>query len=116
MGFVDSVKKCFSHFTDFTDRASRSEFWWFTLFAVVVQAVLSSLVVALGNALLQIIVLIPIAIIIITSLSVGARRLHDRNMSGWWQLISIIPFGTFVLIVLWALPGTAGANDYGEEP
>jgi hypothetical protein len=50
-------------------------------------------------------------------LAVGARRLHDTNKSGWWQLLLIIPLiGFVVLVVLWCIEGDRGANQYGPDP
>jgi uncharacterized membrane protein YhaH (DUF805 family) len=55
--------------------------------------------------------------VIIPSLAVGARRLHDIGKSGWWQLISLIPIiGGIWLIVLMATNGTPGVNEYGTNP
>jgi uncharacterized membrane protein YhaH (DUF805 family) len=48
---------------------------------------------------------------------VGARRLHDTDRSGWWQLLMFIPLiGIIILIVWWASRGTPGANRFGENP
>jgi len=55
--------------------------------------------------------------IIVPSLAVSVRRLHDTNRTGWWLLLSIIPIlGTIVLVVFWCLRGTQGQNDYGDDP
>lgn len=55
--------------------------------------------------------------VIIPSLAVGTRRLHDIDRSGWWQLIVLVPFiGVIVLIVLFAKVGNAGDNKYGLDP
>ena len=97
MNFQDAVKTCLTKYVDFSGRASRPEYWWFALFIFAVSIVLSlfsdllSLVFALGT-------LLP-------SLAAAVRRLHDTERSGWWVLISLVPFvGWIVLIVLLALP------------
>lgn len=54
--------------------------------------------------------------ILIPSLAVGVRRLHDTGRSGWWLLISLIPFGVFVLLYFLASEGEAGPNQYGPNP
>lgn len=55
--------------------------------------------------------------VLLPSLAVGVRRLHDTSRSGWWMLISLVPFvGGIWLLVLMALEGTAGANRFGEDP
>ena len=55
--------------------------------------------------------------ILIPSIAVAIRRLHDTNRSGWWLLIALIPFiGALVLLVFYVLPGTVGPNKFGEDP
>ena len=88
--FPDSIKICFSKFIDFNGRASRSEFWWFMLFVVVVGTILSFVNIAL-SLLFYLVVFLP-------SLSAGARRLHDTDRSGWFLLISPIPLVNLLLL------------------
>jgi len=53
----------------------------------------------------------------VPSIAAAARRLHDTNRTGWWQLIALIPLlGAIVLIVFLALEGTAEDNQYGSRP
>jgi uncharacterized membrane protein YhaH (DUF805 family) len=55
--------------------------------------------------------------VLIPSIAVGARRLHDTDRSGWWLLIALIPFiGAIVLLVFFVLPGTQGTNRFGPDP
>jgi uncharacterized membrane protein YhaH (DUF805 family) len=103
MTFTDSVQTCFSKYADFNGCASRSEFWWWALFSWVVSFVLTwtspilCMVFALGT-------LIPY-------IAVGTRRLHDTDRSGWWQLIAIVPFiGWIVLLVFFAQEGTPNSR------
>ena len=93
MTFADSIRTCFAKYADFNGTASRSEFWWFMLFIVLVGAALSLLSTTLAS-LFYLAVLLP-------DLAVGARRLHDTGKSGWWQLLLIVPLGVIVLIVFW---------------
>ncbi len=108
MSFTESIKTCFQKYVDFSGRASRSEFWWFFLFTLVVNIILTFIpvigrIVSLG--------------LLLPSLAVGARRLHDTNRTGWWQLLYFFPFlGWIALILLFAQPGTAGPNRYGLAP
>jgi len=98
MTFTESISTCFKKYADFNGCARRSEFWWFILFLVVVGIVLQfsfmlSTIFSIGT-------LVP-------SLAAGARRLHDTNRSGWWQLLWLIPVvGWIVLIVFLAQEGT----------
>jgi len=96
----------------FNGRASRSEFWWFVLFAYLVAIVISLVENALGsNGFISVIwslaLLLPI-------LGLYFRRLHDADHSAWWLLIALVPLvGAIVLIVFWATKGTPGDNKYG---
>jgi uncharacterized membrane protein YhaH (DUF805 family) len=103
MTFQESVKVCFTKYADFAGRATRSEYWWFALFVVLVSAATSVVSNTLGT-LFSLAVLVP-------SLAAAARRLHDTNRSGWWQLIALMPvIGTIVLIVFLAQEGKSEAS------
>jgi uncharacterized membrane protein YhaH (DUF805 family) len=104
-------------YTVFNGRAGRPEFWWFTLASLIVSIVLEIIGAIINGAsggraltgLYSLAVLLP-------SLGVGIRRLHDTDRSGWWLLIALIPVvGWIILIVFYASRGTAGANRYGAE-
>ena len=109
MSFTDAIKVCFAKYADFNGRAKCPEYWWFALFCFVV-AVLLEYVSSPVSWIFSLATLLP-------SLSVGSRRLHDMNKSGWLQLIWIIPIlGWIYLIYLLAQPGEAGDNQYGCPP
>lgn len=109
MLFLDAIKICFSKYVVFSGRASRSEYWWFTLFTLVIGFVIAKFVPLLG-AIFYLAVLLP-------SLAVGARRLHDTNRTAWWLLLYLLPLiGVIVLLVFFVLESTPGQNDYGENP
>jgi len=92
MTFTDSISTCFSNYATFRGTASRSEYWWFSLFTFLVAAVLQNL-----NAPAYWAFFIATTI---PSLSVGCRRLHDTDRSGWWQLLWLVPvIGWIVLII-----------------
>jgi uncharacterized membrane protein YhaH (DUF805 family) len=98
MTFQESVQACFSKYADFGGRATRSEYWWFILFIVLVS-VATSLVSDTLAALFSLATLLP-------SIAAAARRLHDTNRSGWWQLIVLVPvIGLVILIVFLAQEG-----------
>lgn len=93
MTFGKSISTCFSKFFDFKGRASRSEYWWFCLFANVV---------GFGSILVvktPVLYLLINTVLSIPVLSAGARRLHDTNRSGWWQLLYMTVIGTIPVVV-----------------
>ena len=106
MTFLKSVETCFYKYIEFNGRASRSEFWWFYLFAIICWII--------GFVLGPIIEVIIILGLLIPYIAVQARRLHDIGKSGWLQLISLIPLiGAIILIVWSATEGTKKKNKYG---
>jgi len=94
MTFAESIRTCLTKYVDFNGTASRSEFWWFILFVIVVGAVLNYFI-PLAGGLFGLAMILP-------ELAAGARRLHDTGKSGWLQLLLLIPLiGLIVLIVFW---------------
>jgi uncharacterized membrane protein YhaH (DUF805 family) len=102
-------------YTVFTGRAARTEFWMFALFNLIVSIVLGVVdsVLGLGTllaGLYSLAVLLP-------SIGVGIRRLHDTGRSGWWLLISFVPLvGLIVLLVFTIQDSQPGDNQYGPNP
>jgi len=122
MGFGEAVSTCWKKYGDFDGRAQRPEFWWWILFVTLLQIaasiVLTVLLVVFQNAgFLQwlgvLIFMIVVLAVILPSIAVSVRRLHDRDLSGWWYLLGFVPFGSIVLLVWYVLPGTPGSNRYG---
>jgi len=115
MGFSEAVKSVFSKYATITGRACRSEYWYFTLFYIIVYAVL-----ALISVIMPFLIILSIVFgiaIIIPSLTVSIRRLHDRNQSGWWLLVGLIPMiGGIIMLIWFAMRGTDGPNDFGDDP
>lgn len=105
----------FKNYATFQGRARRKEYWMFFLINFIITILLEILAAASG-VFLVLFVLYAIAIIL-PSLAVGARRLHDTGRSGWWQLLSLIPFvGGIVLIIFFCLNSKEGNNKYGSNP
>jgi len=135
MSFAESVRTCISKYATFEGRATRSEFWWFYLFAALVALVVFFpgyiLMIAgaataennstpgalfwLGLVLLIVGSLVVLALYI-PFLAVGCRRLHDRGQSGWLQLLLLVPCGNIVLLIFWVMEGSPGDNAYGPKP
>ena len=117
MTFSEAISSGFRNYVSFSGRASRSEFWYWILFNVLVSIALSiiDLVLVSGNA--TVLSSIWSLATFLPSLAVGIRRLHDTDRSGWWWLISFIPLiGIIVLIVFWCSAGTPGSNRFGPDP
>jgi D-xylose transport system ATP-binding protein len=103
-------------YATFGGRAGLPEFWWFSLVNFVISLVLTAFVVV-SVKLADVLLVIYALATLLPSLAVGVRRLHDINRSGWFLLISLVPFiGGIWLLVLLALGGDAGPNKYGPPP
>ena len=111
MNLVESIQTCYKRFFDFSGRASKSEFWWFQLYAIIIYV----LVFVFQGDLVLVLSIIAIANIIPVYAS-GVRRLHDTNKSGWFILISIIPIIGLIVIFLLIADGTKGKNRFGPKP
>jgi uncharacterized membrane protein YhaH (DUF805 family) len=102
------------NYATFSGRARRKEFWMFALINFVIVVILSALDMALGIGLLSALYSLGV---LVPSIAVGARRLHDTGRSGWWQLIGLIPFiGILVLIIFYVMDSNPGDNQYGPNP
>jgi uncharacterized membrane protein YhaH (DUF805 family) len=140
MDFITAIKTCFSKYAMFQGRAARSEFWWWVLFATLVDtalwAISHPLQIAAGAALF------------LPYLAVSVRRLHDTDRSAWFLLLpavgtaifafiagmatlvspsrgtvmvtailAIVALGAYLLPLVWfCQKGTPGPNSYGEAP
>ncbi len=89
MGFTEAIKTCFSKYAAFNGRASRAEYWWFILFGIL-------------GGLIPIVGLFFALAVLVPTIAVAVRRLHDTNRSGWWLFIVLLPIvGAIVLIVFY---------------
>lgn len=113
MGFPDAVRSALSQYAVFSGRARRAEYWWFVLFYVIAYVVAAVIDQALGAPVLTLIVALGL---LVPSLAVSVRRLHDTDRSGWWLLLGLIPFGGIVVLVFECLDGQPGPNRYGPSP
>ena len=123
-------------YADFSGRARRKEFWLFALLVLLIEIVFMALLSAVGgqdllmgypasanvpmNGAVMAVALAHFAVmlaLLVPSLAVTFRRLHDTNRKGWWILISFIPLiGALVLFVFYLLDGTPGPNRFGPDP
>ncbi|RUO23005.1 DUF805 domain-containing protein [Aliidiomarina minuta] len=113
--------KVVQNYAVFQGRARRKEYWMFALFyaifyvlAIVLDGVLGTLHAETGIGLITTIYLLAL---LIPSLAVLVRRLHDTNRSGWMALLMLIPLiGSIIIFIFMLLDGTQGENDYGSDP
>lgn len=119
MTFKQAVITCLKEkYFSIEGRASRSQYWYFWLLYVLVTIALApvdALLFSLGgfgplSALFNLAMFIPF-------ITVAVRRLHDRDLSGWWMLLMLVPvIGSIALLILYVLPGTDGPNQFGPDP
>lgn len=133
MDFGTAIKTVYNKYVQFSGRAPRSEFWWYMLFYVGLGFVLDLFSEVAGN--------IWTLVNFLPSIAVAARRLHDIDKSGWYQILplaglpilfigfgadfntalivigGLITLGLYILLIVWwATAGTQGPNQYGEDP
>ncbi|MGI5231926.1 DUF805 domain-containing protein [Actinoallomurus sp. CA-142502] len=103
------------NYAGFSGRAHRTEYWMFFLVNFVISVVLN--ILSTWAKVFSFIDLIYALAVLIPSIAVGVRRLHDTGRTGWWTLIGLIPIiGTIILIVFLATDGQPGDNEYGPNP
>ncbi|MGG4219336.1 DUF805 domain-containing protein [Paenibacillus jamilae] len=103
------------NYVGFQGRARRTEYWMFVLFSVIATVVIGIIDGLFG--LTPILTYIYSLAVLLPSLAVMARRLHDTGKSGWWILIALVPLvGSIILIVFFCLDSQPGDNKYGKNP
>ncbi|PRY69508.1 uncharacterized membrane protein YhaH (DUF805 family) [Glaciihabitans tibetensis] len=106
MNFGQAIASVFSNYAQFGGFATRSEYWWWTLFSTIVSLVLSVIDVAINpESSVEVLATLWALVVFLPSLAVAVRRLRDAGY-GWpmlfWGLVPIV--GAIVLIVLWCQP------------
>jgi len=118
MDIQSSIKTCFNKYATFSGRASRSEYWFFILFGVLGGIVTLIIDVMILDYSIESeytpINLIFSLILIIPSIAVACRRLHDVNKSGWWQLIWLTIIGGILLFIWYVKEGEKKKNRFGS--
>lgn len=110
MGFTEAIKTCFNKYATFQGRASRSEYWYWCLFYFLIF-------ILTEVPYIEYLALIAALLVVIPSISVGVRRLHDIGKSGWWYLVAFIPLiGGLILLYFAVLDSQPGENQYGPNP
>jgi uncharacterized membrane protein YhaH (DUF805 family) len=101
---------------NFNGRASRAAYWWWFLFQVIAVGIVAGIIDGILGTWGVVTGLAGLALLLPT-LSVSVRRLHDTGRTGWWILIGLIPLiGFIVLLIFYLQEGDAGDNEYGPPP
>jgi len=131
MGFSEAIKSCFWQFATFRGRACRSEFWCFFLFQLLCLVAASIVDRMLGTRFSMTdpisgatpslgygwVYSLVVLVLLLPSISVMVRRLHDTEHSGWWYWIVLVPLiGAILLLVWFCSRGTSGDNRFGHDP
>ncbi len=107
--FVEYLK---TQYTNFNGRASRPDYWYFILCVLAISLVLAIIDAVIGVRLFTSIFSFAI---LIPSVGLGVRRLHDLGKPGWWYFMVLVPLvGAIALLVLFCMKGEDKANAYGE--
>lgn len=105
------------NYVGFSGRAGRREFWMFYLINAIILIALSLLFSLTREPLLYIPFFLYLVAVLLPTLAAIVRRLHDTGRSGWWYFINFVPgVGSIILLVLLALEGQHGSNQYGDDP
>ncbi len=123
MTFLESIKTVYGKYATFSGRATRSEYWWFALFASIVAVLYYALYgysfiygSESGYIFVSVIYGIFSLVSILPSLALMVRRLHDIGKSGWWILIGLVPFIGGIVLLIFSLMESTGDNEYGPNP
>lgn len=111
---MDWYLKVLKNYVGFSGRARRTEYWMFTLFSVIISLVLMLIEYLVGlpqslSSLYSLAVLLP-------SLGVSVRRLHDVGKSGWWLLLGLIPLIGAIILLVFFCQDSESDNNYGPNP
>lgn len=107
VGFGEAIKLYFQNYANFTGRASKNEYWWAFLFAFLVNTA-ASYIPVIGSV-------ISLALII-PSLSIAIRRLHDTGKSWVYYLMGLIPLAGFIILIVYFCKDSDGDNQWGPGP
>jgi uncharacterized membrane protein YhaH (DUF805 family) len=120
MNFGEAVVSGLRNYINFSGRASRSEFWFFMLFCILVPNIGSVGDLFFFSTLTREgigpIFVISFLALLVPDIALSARRLHDIDRTGWWLLIELTIIGHILLLVWFCTKGTAGRNRFGSDP
>jgi uncharacterized membrane protein YhaH (DUF805 family) len=114
VSFTEAIRDAFSKYATFTGRSSRSAYWWFYLFNILLLIAALLIDLALGTSGI-IYGLVGLALLL-PNLAVAARRLHDSGHSAWWLLIGLLPLVGAIVLLVFTLQGSEPPNQWGSGP
>jgi uncharacterized membrane protein YhaH (DUF805 family) len=112
--FIDAYTNAFNRYTDFAGRTSVGGFWRFA--AVNFLAALVLIVLAQISWIFFVIYTIYLIALLIPSLAIAVRRLHDTGKTGWFILLGLIPLIGFIILIVFYVQPSVGPNEYGAGP
>jgi uncharacterized membrane protein YhaH (DUF805 family) len=117
MTFVEAISSGFNNYANFRGRSQRSAFWWWSLFYGIVTVGIGFIEAEVFGFRSPFLSVPAQVILLIPSIAVTVRRLHDTARSGWFILLGFVPLiGPIILLVWYCQQGTPGANQYGPDP
>ena len=114
MSFTEAIRDAFSKYATFSGRSSRSAYWWFYLFNILI--LIAALLVDLALGTSGIIYGLVGLGLLLPNLAVAARRLHDSGHSAWWLLIGILPLIGAIVLLVFTLQRSEPPNQWGTGP
>jgi uncharacterized membrane protein YhaH (DUF805 family) len=117
MGFVEAISSGFRNYANFSGRASRSAFWYWVLFAILISfaaAIIDQTIDPAGRY--RVFHFIAGLLVFIPTIAFSVRRLHDIDRTGWWRLLVFTGIGDILLLIWDCTKGTPGPNRFGPDP
>ena len=120
MNILEAVSSGFRNYVNFSGRSVRSEYWYWALFATIVVGVFGvideKLYPGAQMGAFSVVNIIVVLGLILPSLALSVRRLHDIDRTGWWVLLNLTAIGGLVTLYWALLAGTHGPNRFGPDP
>ena len=108
VNFIDAVKLFFTKYADFNTRSRRSEYWWSVLFCAVASS--------LAAGILKDYAWIWSLVVLIPTIAISVRRLHDIGKAGTWYLLNLIPVVGSIILLIWYCQDSTADNQWGPNP
>ncbi len=113
MDFMQAVNSGFKNYVGFDGRASRSEYWFWTLFAVIATLIAGIMDGIVGFGIFSAVAALGL---LLPGLAVAFRRFHDMDRTAWWLLLTFTGIGSVIILIWFCFPGTPGSNRFGPDP